>query len=394
MGEKYRLNQNLSRAEMQMMAAKKTTPPLSHLRGSREFFKTAKPAKTAAHHVTFAGSNVRRIERSQFGKEFRMHQASAKPHHLHAAEHPTRTNCPICGPSRTSLIGICNQLPIVSCNSCSLTYVGECPDHSETAAFFRDEYIPDNNSAKACFVDSRQKTLERNAKRIRKLLPGGGRLLDVGTAAGFFLRQFLGKPEWKCEGVEPSRVAAEYARQTFGVDVRDGFLADQKYPASSFDVLCSLDAFCCHRTPREDMQEFHRVLAPGGILAIEIPGHRFRMLTGSGFLYRTLTGKSLRLNAGVTFFYYTRETLAKLAAQAGFELVTSFAESLPTSERPIAQFFRSAWDIASAALYRLTHGHLNFCSKELVIFRKPHLRISDHPGSTIAAPATQALRAG
>ncbi|MFN9719226.1 MAG: class I SAM-dependent methyltransferase, partial [Planctomycetota bacterium] len=175
-------------------------------------------------------------------------------------------------------------------------YVSECQDPSETQEFFRKKQITDPQSTKTAYVDYRRKSLERGAARIRNLVPGGGRLLDVGTASGFFLRQFVDHPGWKTEGVEPSRVSADYARRTFGVTVHDGFLAEQNFPASCFDVVCSLDAFCCHRTPREDMQEFFRILAPGGFLAIEIPGHRFRMLTGSGFLYRTMTGRSLRLN--------------------------------------------------------------------------------------------------
>jgi hypothetical protein len=114
------------------------------------------------------------------------------------------------------------------------------------------------------------------------------------------------------------------------------------------------------------------VLAPGGVLAIEIPGHRFRMLFGSGLIYRLLTGHSLRLNAGVNFFYYTRETLTQLAELCGFELEASYPESMPRSERPLKQLFRSLWDTGAAALYHLTGGRLNYCSKELCIFRKPN----------------------
>lgn len=299
----------------------------------------------------------------------------------------TRVNCPVCGPAEQSLVGICNGLPVVSCGHCSLTFVAECPPPDETETYFRNEYVPDREVAKTTFVDSRGPSLARDAARIRRLLPKGGRLLDVGTAAGFFLRQFSNHPEWTVEGVEPSSVAANYARQNFNATIHDGFLADQNFPASSFDVVCSLDAFCCHRTPREDMQEFNRLLAPGGFLAIEIPGHRFRMLVGSGFLYRLFTGKSLRLNAGVNFFYFTRETLTKLAALEGLELIASFPESMPRSSNPLKQAFRSAFDLAAATLYRFTGGRVNYCSKELCIFQKPHLSITAQ--SSPAASETQ-----
>lgn len=283
----------------------------------------------------------------------------------------TRVFCPICGPAPVEPVGICGQLPVVTCEGCGLVYVSECPDPSETQRFFSEEYVADDKSAEVTYVDSRGKSLARGADRIRRHAPGGGRLLDVGTAAGFFLKQFKGDPAWEVAGVEPSRVAAAYAREKFGVTVHEGFLADQRFPGGAFDVLCSMDAFICHRNPREDMQEFFRVLAPGGVLAIEIPGHRFRMLFGSGLICQLLTGRPLRLNAGVNYFYYTRETLSRLAGLCGFELVASYPESMPRSDRPSRQLFRSIWDAGAAALYRLTGGRLNFCSKELCIFRKP-----------------------
>ncbi|MFM7057719.1 MAG: class I SAM-dependent methyltransferase [Planctomycetota bacterium] len=289
-------------------------------------------------------------------------------------------HCPICGPAASTPVGISCGLPVVTCCGCGLVYVAECPDVSETLRFFREDYVPDAESAEVSFVDSRGKSIARGAARIRRHAPAGGRLLDVGTAAGFFLRQFQDDPAWDAAGVEPSRVAAAYARKTFGATVHEGFLADQKFPSGTFQVLCSMDAFICHRNPREDMQEFFRVLAPGGVLAIEIPGHRFRMLFGSGQIYRLLTGHSLRLNAGVNFFYYTRETLAHLAGLCGFELEASYPESMPRSERRLNQLFRSLWDAGAATLYRLTGGRLNYCSKELCIFRKPmSAAVNEHP---------------
>jgi len=280
--------------------------------------------------------------------------------------------CPICGPKATTPVGVSNGLPIVNCTGCGLMYVAECPPLEQTQEFFQEEYIKkDSAFVKELYIDYRKKSLRRAASRIRALMPEGGRLLDVGTASGFFLNQFRNDRDWAVEGVEPSRFSVEYARQEFGLTVHQGFLADQKFPDSTFNVLCSLDAFVLHRTPREDMLEFFRVLAPGGILAIEIPGHRFRMLTGSGLLYRMLRGPSLRLAAGKNFYYYTRETLTQLAAIAGFEFVASHPEGMTERGGFLARAAREAYSIASGALYRLTRGNLNLCAKELCLFRKP-----------------------
>ena len=132
-------------------------------------------------------------------------------------------------------------------------------------------------------------------------------MLDVGTASGFFLKEFAGQKSWQVEGVEPSKVSTRYAQEKFGLNVRQGYLSEQNYGAESFDVVTSLDAFNCHREPNEDLAEIYRVLKPGGVFAIEFPGQNYRMLTGSGPLCRLLFGVPLRLNAGVNFYFYTTD---------------------------------------------------------------------------------------
>lgn len=302
-------------------------------------------------------------------------------------------HCPICGPYPTWPVGVSDGLPIVTCQGCNLMYVSECPSLDNTLELFRKEHMKDSRSTQVAYVDYRKKSLEREAVRIRGLMPQGGRLLDVGTASGFFLSQFHGRRDWHVEGVEPSRVSAHFARQQFGLKVHEGFLSEQNFCASSYDVVCSLDAFGCHRQPHEDMQEFSRILTPGGLLAIEIPGHRFRMITGSGLLYRTFTGRSLRLNAGVNFFYYTRATLTQLAAMAGLEFKESHPESMPTSGNRLTQLARDAFDGASGALYRATNGRLNFSAKELCIFQKPHSQCPSVSLSTTVDLQSATLRA-
>lgn len=284
-----------------------------------------------------------------------------------------QVSCPICGPTPTDSIGNSNNLPIVRCCGCDLVFVAENIPLDNTQEFFRDEHIRDSDETRRVYVNYRQKSLMRDAARIRSLVPQGGRLLDVGTASGFFLKQFQGQSSWQVEGVEPSRVSADFARREFGLKIHDGFLSDQRFPDAEFDVVCSLDAFGCHRQPREDMQEFYRIVAPGGLLAIEIPGHYFRVMLGSGVFQGKSKENSLRLHAGVNFFYYTRKTLTRLASLVGFEFVASHPEALPATGSRVNQLARSVYDIASGSLYRVTNGHCNLSAKELIIYRKPQI---------------------
>jgi SAM-dependent methyltransferase len=178
--------------------------------------------------------------------------------------------CPICGPTPAEPIGNSNNLPIVRCCGCDLVFVAENIPLDCTQEFFRDEHIRDSDATRINYVNYRQKSLMRDAARIRRLVPQGGRLLDVGTASGFFLKQFQVQCTWQVEGVEPSRVSADFARREFELKIHDGFLSDQKFLDAAFDAVCSLDTFECHQQPREDMQELYRIVAPGRLLALEI----------------------------------------------------------------------------------------------------------------------------
>lgn len=283
-----------------------------------------------------------------------------------------QTICPVCGPEETAAVGECHQHPVVRCAGCGLMFVGECSSVDDTEQFFRTEHVDAEETTELHYVTFRGESLKREAALVRSLVPEGGRLLDVGTASGFFLKEFKGHQNWSVEGVEPSAVSTRYAVEKFGLNVRAGYLKEQNYDDESFDVVTSLDAFNCHREPNEDLANIARILKPGGIFAIEIPGQNYRMLTGSGILCRLLFGVSLRLNAGVNFYFYDTRSLVTMAANAGLELQSSFPEAMPNHGSVAARFARRAYFLLTAGLYRLSRGKVHYAPKEFLIFRKPY----------------------
>jgi SAM-dependent methyltransferase len=216
----------------------------------------------------------------------------------------------------------------------------------------------------------REESLEREARVLREILPGGGRLLDVGAASGAFLKLFRDDPAWQAEGVEPSLFAVQYARERLGLVVHTGFLREQHFPDEAFDVLTSLDAFMLHPEPNEDLGEMARILAPGGYLAIEIPGLWFRLHKNKGLLCRLLYGVPVRLNSREHMYFYSRKTLARLCARHGLDLVASYPEQSPVHGPRLLRAFTSAYYLISSALYRLSGAALNAAPKELIVFRK------------------------
>ena len=259
---------------------------------------------------------------------------------------------------------------IVKCKRCGLMFVASRPSTDEIRAFFANEYITTDEQLETGFSTWRQATLERESDILESFCPNGARLLDVGIASGIFASRFVDKEGWHVEGVEPSRIAVEVARQHVDYPIHAGFLEDAGFGDASFDVITYLDTFYFVTEPRRELAEVARLLRPGGLLVIEIPGLNFRLLKNTGPLCRLIYGVRARLNAGVHLFYYSRKSLGKLVTQFGFHEVAAFPEQAPTHGPLGLRLVNRLHFALAGTAYRLTGGKANLAAKEFLIFKK------------------------
>ncbi len=278
--------------------------------------------------------------------------------------------CPVCACVDMEPFVESNGSRIVRCKACRVLLVNPRPSEQAIKQLFVEEYIGSEERVAEDFTSWRQASLHREADRIKRMLPQGGRLLDLGTASGAFLGEFVAEKGWAVEGLEPSRYAAKAAAERYGVTVHCGFLRDQNLPENTYDVVASLDAFMFHPNPRADLQEIAKILRTDGLLAIEIPGLRFRLMKNTGWICRLIYGVPARLNAGVHLFYYSRETLGALVKQFGFEEVAAFPEQSPVYGPWYARLGNRLYFGLSAMIYNLSGGRLNLAPKEFIVFRR------------------------
>ena len=105
-----------------------------------------------------------------------------------------------------------------------------------------------------------------------------GDLLDVGCGNGLFLAR-MKRLGWRTVGVETDAAAAEIARENFGLDVKEGRLANVGLPEASFDVVTLSHVIEHVHSPGDLVLECRRLLKPNGKLIILTPntaglGHR------------------------------------------------------------------------------------------------------------------------
>ena len=163
---------------------------------------------------------------------------------------------------------------LLTCQGCGHIYQNPRPTADTIDMYYPDTYMP---FQKAIADEPRWwRRLDRRYGRYRRCVAvhraagGPGRLLDVGCATGIFLdgmRRF----GWDVRGVEPSRVAAEYARRRFGLAVFCGRLEEAGFADRSFDAITLWDVLEHVHEPRQMLSAIARLLRPGGLLVLSLP---------------------------------------------------------------------------------------------------------------------------
>jgi len=162
---------------------------------------------------------------------------------------------------------------MVACRACGTVYVGEDPAAIDFDALYGESYY--TGGSDAVFADYVGQEAARRAQARRKLLAlrhlpprvaSGGRLLDVGCAAGFFLAE--ARRFYEVQGVELSTWSSAYARDRLGLPVFTGTLQDAQLPADHFEVVTLWDVIEHVPEPVPLLAEAARVLKPGGRLVL------------------------------------------------------------------------------------------------------------------------------
>jgi SAM-dependent methyltransferase len=237
---------------------------------------------------------------------------------------PDRT-CPACGAWRFRDRDVFPGLVTHTCTQCGLilSTIERMGDTvSEFALVDEDAY---RNSVGAV----RQRQAVQILSLVRRHVPPGSRLLDVGCSFGFFLLEAR-KAGFDVRGIEPDLQAFEGARAALGEDVvRQGLLSPDTAPPGSADVICTLDVIE-HIEPEEHeafARQLAQTLAPGGIWVIKVP-------TTEGLYYR-VSDLFVRAGMGASFVrrlwqtryefphlaYFSLSTLTRWLARYGFEVL-------------------------------------------------------------------------
>jgi 2-polyprenyl-3-methyl-5-hydroxy-6-metoxy-1,4-benzoquinol methylase len=216
-------------------------------------------------------------------------------------------SCPVCAGTDFKRLWKVNGYSIARCKSCSLVFVEERVTPEELNAHYSvpdGSYSEDNSDCLTYYYEILRGLIESR-------YPKGGKILDIGCSAGWFLDVMKG---WECHGIEVSEAYTKIARQRFGDRIVTGLFEDYPLRREYFDVITLQDVFDHLRDPVAILNKCQAMLKPGGMIVIKVHNISclYAKLTGSRF-YAVMPPTHL--------FYYNKSTLELLLGKTGFQLI-------------------------------------------------------------------------
>ncbi|NQT90533.1 MAG: methyltransferase domain-containing protein, partial [Candidatus Omnitrophica bacterium] len=196
---------------------------------------------------------------------------------------------------------------IVECLECGLIYTLS----QDSRASLLEEYSSMEDGLYLKEANGRRKAAKRVLDEISDFKKKG-RLLEIGCACGFLLDEAR-QSGWEASGIEPSRWAAEYARDALGLDVTNGALEDSDIDKGAFDVIVAIDVLEHLSDPKSALKKMRESLKEDGLLYVAIPD----ISSAASRLFKSRWWGIKRHH----LYYFTKETLRLLLEREGFEVV-------------------------------------------------------------------------
>jgi len=212
-------------------------------------------------------------------------------------------------------------LGIVRCLKCDLLYVN--PRLKEPDKIYWGDAEKYYLEARLIFEGKaghhRDPNYQADLRLISKYKPSG-KLLDIGTNMGFFLRNAKIKG-WDAYGIEPSPSLSEMARKYFGLNVKTAFLENAGFDDKFFDVVTLTDVFEHLTQPKRMLATIHKIIKDDGILFIKVPNGLFNLLKLQG---AKLTGRLKNYDIFDSYehvVHYSQKTLTLMLESSGFRVI-------------------------------------------------------------------------
>ena len=207
------------------------------------------------------------------------------------------------------------ELTISRCARCGLVFATPRATRDEiwsrySPGYFWDEYLPSHGVIEGTFDLATFDAVHAPMLRLISQHAVPGRMLEVGTGAGFFLKA-AERAGWNVAGIEVSNEAVVFARERLGLDVQQGSAEELTHPAASFELAVLFEVIEHLLDPLRALRSVWSAVKPGGRVLLSTPNFNA--------LARRILGRQWAvLSPAEHLYYFTDTSLARLLTRAGF----------------------------------------------------------------------------
>ena len=279
-------------------------------------------------------------------------------------------DCPVCGPSRMRVwLDDGKPTRYQRCLDCGTVYASPRASWRSRYAWLDDKF----SFKEGVFnlMDPRLPALQLEAAFIQKHIPHG-RMLDVGCSIGS-LFEFFPPSSWERYGVELSPSAASYAADKYQCEVKVGTLREAAYDGGYFDFISLIDTLYYLDDPAKEFQEMHRVLKPGGYVAVEVAGQAYMLKRNYGFIPWLIDRRKSRASTDSSYIYWFNPIgLQRLLKNCGFQVAAWYVVPSPRKVNLIARMVTQSHFILASGLAKISYRSLTWAPKYLCVAQKNH----------------------
>ena len=193
--------------------------------------------------------------------------------------------CRVCSNERARVKYQISGYDVLECTKCDLQF------HTgtvESEKLYSEEYF--SGDVYADYIGERDKRIKDFAGHVRTIndhVPSRGDLLEIGCAAGFFLKNAQ-DDGWRVKGVEVSHFAADYGRNELGLDITRTDIDSLCLKPESYDAVVLWDVIEHLKDPFTVLKQVSSALRKNGCLFLttgDIRGLNARIYGAKWYLY-------------------------------------------------------------------------------------------------------------
>ena len=230
--------------------------------------------------------------------------------------------CQLCGGTDRRVRFHDGPCRVVECAGCGLVYVTPRLQGEALRAVYDEGYWKSSNPKQRGYADYASeaalylKTFGKRMALVRRHLPPKARILDVGCAAGYFLR-VAQREGHDVHGVEMSAAIAGEAQKALGgervhVGTLDEAIAAKGHAPASFDLVTLWDVIEHVPDPQSLLRTIRGLIKPGGTLLLETQNVASRWA-------RLLGRRWHHFKHDEHLYHFKPATIRRLLADCGFE---------------------------------------------------------------------------